>query len=159
VALSSSNTNAVAPASVTVAGGATSATFPVTTRPVTSSTSATISASYSNLTRTATLTVNPVSTGPLAAPSLISPGNDARFSPGQNITFDWNDVSGAAGYTIQIDDDDNFPSPWLVSQTVTSSTFSISTLPTRTMWWRTRANDASGSPGAWSSVRRFEVKD
>ena len=79
--------------------------------------------------------------------------------PGQNITFDWNDVSGAATYTIQIDDHDSFPSPWLVNQTVTSSTFSISTLPTRTMWWRARANDASGNPGNWSGIRRFEVKD
>jgi hypothetical protein len=26
------------------------------------------------------------------------------------------------------------------------------------MWWRVRANDASGNPGAWSAVRRFEVK-
>jgi hypothetical protein len=28
-----------------------------------------------------------------------------------------------------------------------------------TMWWRARANDASGSPGNWSSIRRFEVKN
>jgi hypothetical protein len=27
------------------------------------------------------------------------------------------------------------------------------------MWWRVRANNASGTPGAWSSVRRFEVKN
>jgi hypothetical protein len=26
------------------------------------------------------------------------------------------------------------------------------------MWWRVRANDGSGAPGAWSAVRRFEVK-
>jgi hypothetical protein len=160
VALSSSNTNAATvPASVTVAGGATSANFTVTSRTVSTSTGVTISANYSNVTRTATLTVNPVSTGPLPAPSLVSPANDARFSPGQNITFDWSDVSGAANYTIQIDDHDSFPSPWLVNQTVTSSTFSISTLPTRTMWWRVRANNSAGSPGNWSSIRRVEVKD
>jgi hypothetical protein len=159
VALSSSSTNTTVPASVTVTAGATSANFTTTTRTVTSSTTATISASYSNVTRTATLSVNPAPTGLLPAPSLVSPGNDARFSPGQNITFDWSDVSGAASYTIQIDDHDAFPSPWIVNQTVSSSTFSSSTLPTRTMWWRARANDASGNPGNWSSVRRFEVKN
>jgi hypothetical protein len=27
------------------------------------------------------------------------------------------------------------------------------------MWWRARANDASGKPGNWSAIRRFEVKN
>lgn len=39
--------------------------------------------------------------GTLPAPTLVSPANDARFSPGTAITFEWNDVAGAAGYTIQ----------------------------------------------------------
>jgi hypothetical protein len=26
------------------------------------------------------------------------------------------------------------------------------------MWVRVRANSSSGTPGSWSSVRRFEVK-
>jgi hypothetical protein len=51
------------------------------------------------------------------------------LSPGQNITFDWSDVSGAASYTIQIDDHDSFPSPWLVNQTVTASTFQAPPCP------------------------------
>jgi hypothetical protein len=95
----------------------------------------------------------------LPAARCGSPANDARFSPGQNITFDWSDVSGAASYTIQIDDHDSFPSPWLVNQTVTASTFSSTTLPTRTMWWLARGNDTSVNPGNWSSIRRVEVKD
>ena len=68
-------------------------------------------------------------------------------------------VLDRSGKTIQIDDDDSFPSPQIINQTVTGSIFSSSTLPTRRMWWRVRANNASGSPGNWSSVRRFEVKD
>jgi len=78
--------------------------------------------------------------------------------PGQNIAFDWSDVTGAASYTIQIDDQDTFTSP-IVNQTMTASQFSSSTLPTTRMWWRVRANDASGNPGNWSSSRRFEVKN
>jgi hypothetical protein len=94
----------------------------------------------------------------LPAPTLISPANDARFPPGSTITFDWSDVSGAASYTIQIDDTESFAAPLIVNQTTTTSQFTTSTLPTTRMWWRVRANDANGSPGAWSAVRRFEIK-
>jgi len=160
VSLSSSNTAvATVPASVTVAAGKTTATATVTSKTVTSSSTATITATYNSVARSATLTVNPNSGGPLPAPSLVAPAADARFAPGTNITFDWTDVTGAASYTIQIDDQDSFPSPLIVDQTVTTSQFNTSTLPTKTMWFRARANDASGNPGNWSTVRRFEVKN
>jgi hypothetical protein len=159
VALSRSNTNAIVPVSVTIAAGANSADFTITTRAVATSISATISASYSNVTRTATLPIKPVPTGPLPAPSLVSPAADARFAPGANIIFDWSDVSGAASYTIRIDDNNSFPSPFILQQPVTASQFSSSTLPVLTIWWRVRANDASGNPGNWSSTCRFEVKN
>jgi hypothetical protein len=159
VTLTSNSPDAIVPSSVTIPAGSTSAAFAISTRAVASATSAVISGFHNGVSRTATLTINPASAGPLPAPGLVSPGNDARFSPGQNITFDWTDVSGAANYTIQIDDHDSFPSPQIVNQTVTSSAFSSSTLPTRTMWWRVRANDSSGNPGTWSAIRRFEVKD
>jgi len=159
VALSSSNTAAATlPASVTVPAGATTATFSVGTRTVTSSTSVTLSASYNATTRNATLLVNPASGGTLAAPALISPASDARFAPGQNVGFDWSDVTGAASYTIQIADRDTFTS-LIVNQTVAVSQFNSNTLPTMTMWWRVRANPSSGNPGTWSAVRRFEVKN
>src|SRR4029450_11023689 len=125
----------------------------------------TITAFY-DTTRSANLTVTagtaptptPTPSQTLPATSLLSPAADARFAPGTNITFDWSDVSGAANYTIQIDDDNNFPSPFIVNQTVSVSQFSSSTLPIKTMWWRARANDASGKPGSWSAIRRFELK-
>ena len=59
VALSSSATAAAVPANVTVAQGATSAVFTITTSQVTASTPATITASAGSVTRTATLTVTP----------------------------------------------------------------------------------------------------
>jgi hypothetical protein len=68
-------------------------------------------------------------------------------------------VSGAANYTLQIDDQDSFPTPLIVGQTTAASQFSTNTLPTKKVWWRVRANDASGNPGNWSTVRRFEVKN
>jgi len=163
VTLSSANPSVAAvPVSVTVAAGASSVTFTVTTSAVTANTSVVITATYSGVSRTSTLTVTPASTtppssDPLPAPSLVSPAADARFSPGASITFDWTDVSGAAGYTIQIDDSDTFSSP-LVNQATTASQFTTNTLPAVRMWWRVRANSASGTPGNWSSARRFEVK-
>jgi len=126
---------------------------------VTANTTATTTATHNAVNRAATLTITPVPTGPLPAPSLVSPANDARFSPGQNITFDWSDVTGAANYTLQIDDSESFSNPLTLNQTVTASQFSTSTLPVIRMWFRVRANDASGNPGNWSSARRFEVKN
>src|SRR6185369_12109053 len=160
VTLSSANTAVVSvPASVTVAAGASSVTFGVNTSAVAANTSVTITATYAGVSRTTTLTVTPASTGsPLPAPSLISPAADARFSPGTSITFDWTDVSGAAGYTIQIDNEESFATPQVVNQNTTASQFTTSTLPTTRMWWRVRANSASGTPGSWSAARRFEVK-
>jgi hypothetical protein len=60
VALSSSNTTAArTPASVTVAAGATSATFAVSTSAVAASTAVAITASYSGVSKSASLTVQP----------------------------------------------------------------------------------------------------
>src|SRR5262249_18710867 len=151
ISLASSQTSeATVPASVTVAAGATSANLTVATSTVTASTAATITASYNSVQRTATLTVNPASRGPLPTPSLVSPAGDARFQFGQQITFDWNDVAGAASYTFQVDSRSDFTAPLILSQDTTTSTFSTSSLARADMWWRVRANDAAGNPGAWS---------
>jgi hypothetical protein len=158
VALTSSNTSvATVPASVTVAAGTTSATFTVTTAPVATSSPAVITGSYGGATRSATLTVNASGSGSLPAPTLLAPASDARFNAGQTIAFDWSDVTGASSYTIQIDDRENFGSP-VVNQSVTSSSYSTSTLPVTRMWFRVRAVDAAGVAGAWSGSRRFEVR-
>jgi len=95
---------------------------------------------------------------PLPAPSLVSPASDARFSPGTSITFDWGDVAGAASYTLQIDNSESFGAPFTLEVTVTASQHTAAGLPTQRMWWRVRANSASGQPGNWSGARRFELK-
>src|SRR6266436_5808530 len=64
VSLSSSASAAMVPPSVTVASGATSATFTVNTAAVTASTPVTITASYGGAMKTASLTVNPPSGTP-----------------------------------------------------------------------------------------------
>jgi uncharacterized repeat protein (TIGR03803 family) len=68
VTLSSSNPSvAGVPASVTVAAGATSASFPVMTTAVNASTSVTISGTYDGTTQSATLTVTPPATADTVA--------------------------------------------------------------------------------------------
>ncbi len=175
---------AVPPAVVTIPAGQLSVNFPITTTTVTTTTVDTITAFIGASSQSANITVTkagaptptptptptvtppptptptPTATPPkqLPSPTLISPAADARFAPGSNITFDWSDVTGAANYTFQVDDQDTFTTPLIVDQVVATSQFSTSTLPTKTMWFRARANDASGNPGVWSAVRKFEVK-
>jgi hypothetical protein len=173
LSLTSSNPAVVSmPNSVTIPSGSTTGGFSITTAPVTSQTVVTISVSGAGVTKTATLTVNPsttvsptptptvsptpTSSGPLPAPTLLSPASDTKFSPGQTVTLDWSDVAGAASYEIQISSANDFSKPG-VDQTVTASQFATSTLSSSNWYWRVRAKDASGNPGAWSSALRFTV--
>src|SRR5258706_375243 len=77
VTLSSSNTTvARVPSSVTVAAGATSATFALSTSAVVASTTVSISGTYGGATRSASLTVTPVPLPPLTLSSLtLSPSS------------------------------------------------------------------------------------
>lgn len=77
VALASAGAPAVVPAGVTVAAGATSATFPVTTSAVTATTVIGLTASLDGASRTAALTVTPPPAATLASLSL-SPATVTR---------------------------------------------------------------------------------
>lgn len=104
-------------------------------------------------------TTNAPPPGPPAAPSLVSPANNAILPLNQSITFSWNPVAGVATYQIQIDDSSSFSSPLVLSrtgltQTQTSHTFTSE----RTFWWRVRGRTASGTNGAWSTVRSFVIR-
>jgi hypothetical protein len=77
VTLSSNNTTAArTPSSVTIAAGATSATFTVSTSAVVTSTTVNISGTYGGVTRSASLAVTPVPLPPLTLSSLtLSPSS------------------------------------------------------------------------------------
>jgi hypothetical protein len=93
VALSSNNGAASVPSSVTVPGGATTATFPVNTTTVATSTPVTISATYSGATRTASLTVTPA---PPPPPTLSSVSLNPTSVVGGNSSTGTVTLSGAA---------------------------------------------------------------
>ena len=103
-------------------------------------------------------TPTPTPGQPLVAPTLVSPASDARLQPG-TVNFDWSDVAGATGYTIQIDTNQSFQAPFTLETTTTTSQHTATTLPTQRLWWRVRAVDPTGTPGPWSSTRRFELRN
>ena len=158
--------SATVPDTVKIPSGTMSVSFPILTHAgfPNSTTSVLLTATNANTLVSSSITVTTGdtttsgSTASLSAPTLLKPSADQRFPSGTNITFDWSDVANATSYTIQIDDRDTFPSPWIRNQTVSVSTYSTSSLPRTRMWWRVRANSSSGVAGPWSAVRRFEVK-
>jgi hypothetical protein len=149
-----SNTPTVAavPASVTVAAGQTSATFTVTTQPVTSSYTVVITAALGPDSRFGFLSVHPP-----AAPTLVSPASGARFSLGQSIVFDWNNVANAGSYTLQVSTSSGFGTILLERSSAVSQT-TASFTATGDRFWRVRANLSDGTPGNWSTVRSFRIK-
>ena len=154
VALSTDNTVASVPASVTVPAGETSASFQVSTTAVAASTSAIITGVFDGVSRSATLTVNPAAPPPTPeAPSLVSPAQNA--TPAQPVTFDWTDVANAASYEIQIDNTSTIAAPFVASATVTVSQATIGGLPAQRLWWRVRARNSAGVFGPFSATRRF----
>jgi hypothetical protein len=160
----SSMSPAAVPASVTVPAGATSATFSVTTTSVTSTTQARVWALL-NTSWGAVLTVQaggspppppPPSGGTPAAPTLLAPSSGATVP--QPLTFDWNDVTNAASYQIQVDTSSSFGSPFTINTTTTVSQLTTSALTARQYWWRVRGRNSAGTNGSWSSTRSFTVQ-
>ena len=86
-------------------------------------------------------------------PTLLSPAN--ADTPPQPITFDWNGVTSAASYTIQIDDSSGFTAPLVRDVSVVDSMYATSGLSTVMHFWRVRGVNSAGVAGAWSAVRSF----
>ena len=97
--LISSNSVATVPPSITVPEGATSATFAVTTYLVAATTSATITASYSGVDKTATLTVDPPAASDF---SLSASPSSLTLTQGQSSTSTVT-VSALSGFTGTVD--------------------------------------------------------
>lgn len=97
-------------------------------------------------------------TVPLAAPALVSPANQQELESGA-VTFDWSDVSGAAGYHIQVASDIGFASVLFENEAVTQSTFTHTTeLSDGTYYWRVRAQDAGFNASDWSTANQFSIQ-
>ncbi|MDR3689105.1 MAG: protease pro-enzyme activation domain-containing protein [Fimbriimonas sp.] len=99
VSLSSGSSSVTVPASVTVAAGATTGTFSVTTSGVDASTPVTISATYNSTTKTCTLTLLPASAYSMTvSPSTVVGGSSTTVTGNVHL----NGRSGPSGTVVSL---------------------------------------------------------
>jgi WD40 repeat protein len=126
VNLASNNTNAIAPAKVNVAAGASSATFSIPTNVVGTQNTATITASLNGTSATATLTITP----PVVTAISVSPANLKGGQPSTG-TVTISDPAPAGGILITLSSDNAAVAGTVGSVTVasgsTTATFAITT--------------------------------
>ena len=130
---SSDAATASVPASVTIAAGATSATFTVTTVPVAANASVVVTATYNALARTATLTVNaPAVVSATLASVALAPASVTAGSPSQG-TVTLSAAAPAGGALIALSSSlpaaAALPASVTIAAGATSATFAISTPP------------------------------
>jgi hypothetical protein len=155
ITLSSSNTAAAtAPASVSVAAGATSGTFTVSTGSVSAPASSTISASYSGLTVTAPLTVNPA---PIVSSLAVNPtsvvgGNSALG------TVTLSTAAPASGAVVSLTTSNPVaaavPANVSIAGGATTASFTVSTSPVAS----TTAVTSSASYGGATATATLSVQ-
>lgn len=94
-------------------------------------------------------------------PSLTSPSNGAAVNG--TPTLEWNAVSDATGYMLEIDDSFGFSAPVVYSNPTTVDGAAITSTSMKpsvlaggaTYYWHVRSRDAAGNWGSWSSTRSF----
>ena len=128
VQLTSSNTSAATvPGTVTVAAGATSATFTANTLTVAAATSVTISATYQGTTKTATLTVNP----PLSVQSVTLNPSTVTSGATSTGTVTLSGPAPAGGTTVQLASNNTsaatVPGTVTVAASSSTATFTVNT--------------------------------
>jgi hypothetical protein len=95
--------------------------------------------------------------GLLSAPTGLSPDDSGTAYPHaalQSVTLDWNAVSGATGYKVQVGRDSTWSddASVVVDKQVLASEYTLPVLlPHATYVWRVAAIGASGKVGHWSS--------
>jgi len=83
-------------------------------------------------------------------PSYVSPSDGATDQP-QPVYLDWDDVSGADYYQVQVDNNSDFSSPVYYVQSL-SSHYSVPDLADDTRyWWRVRAYNGCEGWGSWNN--------
>jgi len=89
-----------------------------------------------------------------APAALTLPANDATLQPNRPI-FDWDDVPGAASYTLQVSTVNTFASFVLNQSTIESTYIPAKDLPAnKLLFWRVIANGANG-PSLPSGFLKF----
>lgn len=95
--------------------------------------------------------------GPLPAPVPEFPANGSSVTQGQHVAFFWEPVTGAASYELQVADSSAFAPPLVLDRAVKGNQVNTSKLPVGGLFWRVRAVDSKGNPGAWSDTFQLTV--
>jgi photosystem II stability/assembly factor-like uncharacterized protein/Leucine-rich repeat (LRR) protein len=93
----------------------------------------------------------------LDTPVLVSPSDNAT-DVALNVTLEWNAVSGATSYYLQVDDNSDFTSRE-IDNTISTVTHPAASLSGNTVYyWRVQAIGESGQSN-WSEVWKFTTED
>jgi peptidoglycan hydrolase-like protein with peptidoglycan-binding domain len=84
------------------------------------------------------------------------PANGSTVTQGQQVSFFWQPVNGAASYQLQVANNASFTPPLVLDRKPTGNQVNTSTLPVGTLFWRVRAVDSAG-PGAWSATFQLTI--
>lgn len=93
----------------------------------------------------------------MLAPELSAPANGAIVDS-LKPTFDWEDVAGAAGYSIQLSTSATMKSASSYSTTVSTYTPVKNLKANKTYYWRVRTIGVNG-PSEWSEIRMVVTPD
>ncbi|MFP5253249.1 MAG: hypothetical protein ACLGH4_05585 [Actinomycetes bacterium] len=131
--MSSDSAIASVPADVTVAPGASTASFTVTTSPVTTSQSTIIRATHGTVSRAFTLSVTPAATGPAVTSVTLSESSVVGGTPVTG-TARLESAAPSGGTTVFLSSDNTtvatVPSTVTVPAGATTATFTVETKPT-----------------------------
>lgn len=94
--------------------------------------------------------------GPVASPSLISPGNASTGNP-TSTSLRWRTANGATTYHVQFSNDPSFINLIVNDSTLTDTSRAVSGLLNNTLYyWRVRSKNAEGVSG-WSETWNFRT--
>jgi len=88
------------------------------------------------------------------APTLVAPADGTRTNDNSQ-TYDWSDVTDNSlpiTYEWQVDNDNDFSSPYSAENDLSTSQYGPVALPDENWSWHVRARDNAGNSSAWSSA-------
>ncbi|WP_174256976.1 PepSY domain-containing protein [Myxococcus xanthus] len=102
-----------------------------------------------------------------ATPVCAAPGTAVLAAPSGGATgvelsavLDWNDVSGASTYEVQVATDAAFTNVVASATALTASTWTVSPAlaTSSSFYWRVRASNSCGGVGAWTAASTFTTR-
>jgi predicted phage tail protein len=94
---------------------------------------------------------------PPGIPVLISPETDELIETTTTPSFEWEGVQNGDTYQLQVDDNRNFNALEYDSHMAETINSIETELTLGDYYWRVRALNQYGTPGKWSSARKFSI--